>query len=103
MRSIKRSDDRRTSAARWAMDPAITTGRPVADLACAMVRANDLLDLMERHYWTAKRLLPDDSGEISSLARVMDELHAHHSRMAHLVLLARDVDGAFPAGPEPAA
>lgn len=97
MRSMKWNEQRRTSAARWAMDPAITTGQPVADLACAQVRANDLLDLMGRHYRTAKQVLPGDSGEIASLARVMDELHAHHSRMARLALLARDADLASPA------
>ncbi len=94
---MKRSEQRRAFAARWATEPATTTGRPVVDPECALVRANDLLDLMDRHYRTARNVLPDDSPEVDSLARIVDELHAHHARMAQLVLLARDVDSAFPS------
>jgi hypothetical protein len=89
---MKRGELRLSSATRWVLDPAVTTGRPVPDLECALVRANDLLDLLDRHYRTAKQVLPDDSDEVTSLGRVMGELHAHYGRMAHLVLRARDVD-----------
>lgn len=64
----------------------------------SIARARALTALIEAHYREAKRHLSDDSPEISSLARLMDEVHDHETRMSRTLLSGASLDHGSTAG-----
>jgi hypothetical protein len=60
----------------------------------SVARARALTELIEAHYREAKRHLGDDSPEVGSLARLMDEVHDHETRMSRALLSSAAPDDA---------
>ena len=67
-------------------------GGPLDDPLRSIARARALTELIEAHYREAKRQLGDDSAEVGSLARLMDEVHDHETRMSRALLSAAALD-----------